>query len=68
MPGVDGLLHVSEIPRHQQGACARRWRRTPRSRHVVGIDTGKRRVALTLAPDDAVIGEEMASTVAVERC
>ena len=32
---------------------------------VVGIDSGKRRVALTLAPDDAVIGEEMASTVAV---
>jgi len=40
MPGVDGLLHVSEIPRHQQGAM----REAVAAKReiavmVVGIDT-----------------------------
>jgi small subunit ribosomal protein S1 len=66
LPGVDGLLHVSEIPRHQQGAMREAVAANAEiAVMVVGIDSGKRRVALTLAPDDAVIGEEMASTVAV---
>jgi small subunit ribosomal protein S1 len=66
LPGVDGLLHVSEIPRHQQGAMREAVAANAEILvMVVGIDSGKRRVALTLAPDDAVIGQEMASTVAV---
>ena len=66
LPGVDGLLHVSEIPRHQQGAMREAVAANAEiAVMVVGIDPGKRRVALTLAPDDAVIGEEMVSTVAV---
>src|SRR5882672_4298869 len=66
LPGVDGLLHVSEIPRHQQGAMREAVAANAEiAVMVVGIDSGKRRVALTLAPDDAMIGEEMASTVAV---
>ncbi len=32
---------------------------------IVGIDSGKRRIALALAPEDAAIGEEMTSSVAV---
>jgi small subunit ribosomal protein S1 len=66
LPGVDGLLHVSEIPRHQQGAMREAVAANAEiAVMVIGIDSGKRRVALTLAPDDAVLGEEMASSVAV---
>src|SRR4029453_18619654 len=66
LPGVDGLLHVSEIPRHQQGAMREAVAANAEiAVRVVGIDSGKRRVALTLAPDDAVVGEEMTSSVAV---
>ena len=66
LPGVDGLLHVSEIPRHQQGAMREAVAANAEiAVMVIGIDSGKRRVALTLAPDDAVIGQEMVSTVAV---
>jgi small subunit ribosomal protein S1 len=31
----------------------------------VGIDSGKRRIALALAPDDAAVGEQMESSVVV---
>ena len=66
LPGVDGLLHVSEIPRHQQAAMREAVAANAEiAVMVVGIDSGKRRVALTLAPDDAVVGEEMTSSVAV---
>jgi len=66
LPGVDGLLHVSEIPRHQQAAMREAVAANAEiAVMVIGIDSGKRRVALTLAPDDAVIGQEMVSTVAV---
>jgi small subunit ribosomal protein S1 len=64
LPGVDGLLHVSEIPRSRQGelreAAAAGAEITVM---IVGIDSGKRRIALALAPDDAVPGEEMESAV-----
>ena len=66
LPGVDGLLHVSEIPRHQQAAMREAVAANAEiTVMVVGLDSGKRRVALTLAPDDAVVGEEMTSSVAV---
>ena len=66
MPGVDGLLHVSEIPRHRQVAMREAVAGSAEiTVMIVGIDSGKRRVALALAPDDAAIGEEMTSSVAV---
>jgi small subunit ribosomal protein S1 len=58
LPGVDGLLHISEIPRHRQGAL----------REMVGggaellvmilnVDVAKRRIALALAPEGATVPE-----------
>jgi small subunit ribosomal protein S1 len=66
LPGVDGLLHVSEIPRSRQAAI--REAVTGGAEVVVmiiGIDSGKRRIALALAPEGAAVGEEMTSAVAV---
>jgi small subunit ribosomal protein S1 len=66
LPGVDGLLHQSEIPRHRQGdlraAAASGAEVTVM---IISVDMDKRRIALALAPDDAAPGEEMASSVAV---
>src|SRR5262245_21656310 len=66
LPGVDGLLHQSEIPRNRQGplreAAAGAAEVTVM---IVGIDTEKRRIALALAPDDAAPGAQVTSTVAV---
>jgi small subunit ribosomal protein S1 len=66
LPGVDGLLHTSEIPRSRQaelreaaGAGAEIVVM------VVGIDMAKRRVALALAPEDALPGAQVDSAVAV---
>jgi small subunit ribosomal protein S1 len=66
LPGVDGLLHVSEIPRHRQGAM----RETVAAGAevavmIIAIDSGKRRIALALAPEDAAVGEQMESSVVV---
>jgi small subunit ribosomal protein S1 len=66
MPGVDGLLHVSEIPRSRQSAL--REAATAGAEitvMIVNVDLDKRRIALALAPDDAVPGEDVRSTVAV---
>jgi small subunit ribosomal protein S1 len=66
LPGVDGLLHVSEIPRHRQAALRESVAAGAEiAVIIVGIDSGKRRVALALAPDDATIGEQMESSVSV---
>jgi small subunit ribosomal protein S1 len=66
LPGVDGLLHVSEIPRHRQTTMREAVAAGAEvTVMIIGIDSGKRRVALALAPDDAAVGEEMASSVAV---
>jgi small subunit ribosomal protein S1 len=66
LPGVDGLLHVSEIPRSRQGAIREAAAAGAEiTVMIVGIDPEKRRVALALAPDDALVGAEVASTVAV---
>jgi small subunit ribosomal protein S1 len=66
LPGVDGLLHVSEIPRHRQAAM----RETVAAGAevavmILGIDSGKRRIALALAPEGATVGEQLESSVAV---
>jgi small subunit ribosomal protein S1 len=67
LPGVDGLLHISEIPRSRQGAIreATAAGGTELTVMIVGIDADKRRVALALAPDGAEPGEEMESNVQV---
>ncbi len=65
-PGVDGLLHTSEIPRSRQGAMREAAAAGAEiTVMVVGIDLEKRRVALALAPDDALPGAEVTSQVAV---
>jgi small subunit ribosomal protein S1 len=66
LPGVDGLLHVSEVPRARQAAM--REAAAAGAEVVVlilAIDRDKRRIALALAPDDAVAGEQLESSVQV---
>jgi small subunit ribosomal protein S1 len=66
LPGVDGLLHVSEIPRSRHAAMREAVAGAADVNvMLVNIDTEKRRIALALAPEDAVVGDEMASGVAV---
>jgi len=53
LPGVDGLLHVSEIPRNRQGEL----REAVTARAEVGVtilalDLEKRRISLALAPEE----------------
>ena len=59
LPGVDGLLHVSEIPRSQQGVL-----KEATETHdevtvlILSIDQEKQRIALALAPDGLAPGEQ----------
>jgi small subunit ribosomal protein S1 len=65
-PGVDGLLHASEIPRHRQGALRELVSAAAEiAVMIVSIDPAKRRVALALAPEGASVGEQMESAVSV---
>jgi small subunit ribosomal protein S1 len=66
LPGVDGLLHISEVPRSRHGAmreAASAGAELPVL--IVSIDRERRRVALALAPEDAAAGEQLASKVEV---
>jgi small subunit ribosomal protein S1 len=66
MPGVDGLVHVSEIPRHRQAAMrAAVAGETDVTVMIVSIEGEKHRIALALAPDDAAPGDEVVSRVEV---
>jgi small subunit ribosomal protein S1 len=66
LPGVDGLLHTSEIPRHRQAAMREAVAAGAEiAVMIVNVDTARRRVALALAPDGASVGEHMESAVAV---
>ena len=66
LPGIDGLLHVSEIPRSRAGAMrAAVAAGADISVMILAIDTGKRRISLALAPDDASAGDRVESAVAV---
>lgn len=66
LPGVDGLLHVSEIPRSRQGALREAAAAGAElAVMVMSIDGDKRRIALALAPDEAAAGERVDSTVVV---
>jgi small subunit ribosomal protein S1 len=66
LPGVDGLLHNSEIPRNQQGrvkeAAAAQEELTVM---ILAIDPDKRRVSLALAPEGATPGEQAEESVLV---
>jgi small subunit ribosomal protein S1 len=66
LPGVDGLLHLSEVPRSQQGkvkeAAAAQEEITVM---ILGIDPEKKRISLALAPEGAALGAQVESTVAV---
>lgn len=65
LPGVDGLLHLSEIPRSQQGAMKETAARGGEvAVLILGIDPGKRRISLALAPEGAEAGGHVASTLA----
>jgi small subunit ribosomal protein S1 len=66
LPGVDGLLHVSEIPRNRQ-AGMREAAATGAEVAVLvtAIDMDKHRIGLALAPADAAPGEQMDSGVSV---
>ncbi len=66
LPGVDGLLHQSEIPRSRQGELREAAASSGEvAVMILAIDAGKRRISLALAPDDAAPGEQVASSVAV---
>src|SRR5438477_185723 len=66
LPGVDGLLHASEIPRHRQAELREAVAATAElAVMIVTLDTGKHRIGLALAPEGAAVGEQMSSTVAV---
>ena len=65
-PGVDGLLHVSEIPRSRQGALREAVGAGEEvTVLIVSVDMAKRRIGLALAPDDAAAGDQVASAVTV---
>jgi small subunit ribosomal protein S1 len=66
LPGVDGLLHVTEIPRSRQGALREAAAANAEiSVLIIGIDREKRRVALALAPEGSEPGQQMQSSVEV---
>ena len=66
LPGVDGLLHVTEIPRSRQGAMREAAAAGAEiAVLIVSIDPEKRRVALALAPEGAEPGQRMESRVEV---
>ncbi len=60
LPGVDGLLHLSEIPRSQQGQLKEAAAAGAEiAVMVLGIDPGRKRISLALAPEGAMAGEEV---------
>src|SRR5438309_3309148 len=66
LPGVDGLLHVTEIPRSRQGALREAAAGGAEvTVLIVSVDTDKRRIALALAPEGAAPGQHMESSVEV---
>jgi len=66
LPGIDGLLHMSEVPRSQQGQIKDSAAAQEEiSVMVLGIDPEKKRISLALAPEGATPGEQVSSSVAV---
>jgi len=66
LPGVDGLLHLTEIPRNRHGEM-KQAAATGAALIVLvtSIDLDKRRIRLALAPEGAMPGARLESTVAV---
>ena len=63
LPGVDGLLHLSEIPRSQQSAVKDAAASQEEiSVMILDVDLNKRRIALALAPEGLSPGEQVADT------
>src|SRR2546430_3403985 len=57
LPGVDGLLHISEIPRHRQGAMRESVGAGAEiAVMIVNVDMTKHRIALALAPEGSAGG------------
>ncbi len=66
LPGVDGLLHITEIPRSRQGALREAAGAGAEiTVLIIAIDREKRRIALALAPEGAELGRQMDSKVEV---
>src|SRR5438128_7170594 len=66
LPGVDGLLHNTEIPRSRGGALREAAAGGAEvTVLIVSVDPEKRRIALALAPEGATAGQQMESRVEV---
>jgi small subunit ribosomal protein S1 len=66
LPGVDGLLHLTEIPRSRHGEMKQAAESgAPIVVLVASIEPARRRIGLALAPEGATPGEQLESTVAV---
>jgi small subunit ribosomal protein S1 len=65
-PGVDGLLHLTEIPRSRHGELKRAAETGAELVVLVtSIDLDRRRVGLALAPEGVAPGERVESRIAV---
>jgi small subunit ribosomal protein S1 len=65
-PGVDGLLHLTEIPRSRHGEMKKASETGEELIVLVtSIDLEKRRISLALAPEGAMPGTQIESTIAV---
>lgn len=59
LPGVDGLLHLSEIPRNQQGQIKEAAAVSGElAVMILAIDLSKHRISLALAPEGLAPGQE----------
>ena len=66
LPGVDGLLHLNEIPRSRHAEMKQAAEAAaPLPVLVTNIDFDKRRVGLALAPEGSTPGEQFESQIAV---
>jgi small subunit ribosomal protein S1 len=66
LPGVDGLLHLTEIPRSRHGEMKEAaLQRAEIMVLVTSMDLDKHRIGLALAPEGAVAGEQIESGVKV---
>lgn len=65
LPGVDGLLHLTEIPRSRHAEMKQAAERGAQLLVLVAsIDPDKRRIGLALAPEGSAAGEHLESRVA----
>ena len=65
LPGVDGLLHLTEIPRSRHGEMKQAAETGAELTVLVtSIDPDRRRIGLALAPEGATPGERVESTIA----